>query len=308
MSNRSSNVKQLLRSNVRWMNAVSRSSRPSAVGRGCVAVIEYAHSPVLLDKYGSASSTGVNGTACELVRVTDQSGRVLQRFPHVLRQALLGAASARTNEKMSREFFGTLKRVGKVCVREVARPVKIAAAPVAVRVAEPTPEPKEPEVDPMDALRAEMESQDDWDVETGEERAAREKQEKKERKKRGLARWVARREAERREAREEQAATLMAAAWRGHWLRSIDVPFLALSTARLISSAQEPTAEEADEAAPLEGWLEAEATEQGMTVEELMQSQAEEDPEGDDMWDDDDRYERQWEEYRDDQRLDRGWG
>lgn len=266
-------------------------------------MIEYAQSPLLLDKYGSASSTGVNGTVCELVRVTDQSGRVLQRFPHVLRQALLGAAGARTNEKMSREFFETLRRVGKVCVREVARPVKMGAAPVVARVPEPTPEPKEPEVDPMEALRAEMESQDDWDAETADERVAREKKEKKERKKRSLARWVERREEERRDAREERAATLMAAAWRGHVSRANTEAF-----GRLIAVSREPTAEEAGEAAPLEGWLEAEATEQGMTVEELMQSQAEEDPEGDDMWDDDDRYERQWQEYRDDQRLDRGWG
>ena len=319
MSGRSSNVKQLLKSNVRWLNASRREGRPSSRVSRCEAVIEYAPSSSLLNKHGSVSSTGLSGTACELVRVTDADGRVLRKFPHVLRQALLGAASARTNEKMSREFFGTLKRVGRVALREVARTPVIVAPPAPVQQ-ERQASPEEPEVDAMEALRLEMADQDDWDAETEEERASREKKERKERRKRSLTRWVAKMDAERREAREERAATLMAAAWRGHVCREG-----AKALERLIASSHEPTDQEKDEARQLREWMEAEAEAQGLTVEELMRREREEDSACMSMeelnrrneaeaatwdetdWEEDDRQERQWEEYKATRRLDTSW-
>ena len=298
-------MKQLLKSNVRWLNVSRRECRPSSRVSRCEAVIEYAPSSSLLSKHGSESSTGLSGTACELVRVTDADGRVLRKFPHVLRQALLGAASARTNEKMSREFFGTLKRVGRVALREVARPPVIVAPPAPVQQ-ERQASPEEPEVDAMEALRLEMADQDDWDVETEEERASRERKERKEERKRSLARWVEKMERERMAMSEERAATLVAAAWRGHVCREG-----AKALERLIASSREPTDQEKDEAQQLQEWMAAEAEAQGMTMEELMQSQAAEEPPGQEDYgweEDEDRYERQWEEYKAGQRLERMWG
>lgn len=308
MSGRSSNVKQLLQSNVRWLNASSRRSRPGSRVRSCEAVIEYAQTPSLLNKHGSVSATGLSGTACELVGVTDAAGNVLKKFPHVLRQALLGAASARTNEKMAREFFGTLKRVGRVALREVDRPQRPAPAPVRQPVVAPVPQEDEPEVDAMEALRLEMASQEDWDAESEEERNAREKKERKEKRKRSLARWVAKREFERKEAREARAATLFAAAWRGHVCRQN-----AKALELLIERAQVTTEEERDDASQLREWLEDEAEAKGVTVEELVLSAEAEEPPGTessdwDDWEEEDRYEREWEEYKADRRLARMWG
>ena len=292
MSGRSSNVKQLLKSNVRWLNVSRRECRPSSRVPRCEAVIEYASSSSLLNKHGSVSSTGLSGTACELVRVTDADGRVLRKFPHVLRQALLGAASARTNEKMSREFFGTLKRVGRVALREVERPQRVVVAAVPAQPARVVSAPEEPEVDAMEVLRLEMAGQEDWDAETEEERASREKKERKERRKRSLARWVARMEVERREAREERAATLVAAAWRGHVCREGTK-----ALERLIAASHAPTEQENDDAQQLREWMEDEAEARGVTVEELVRNQGVEEPPGqedDYVWDDEDedRYER----------------
>ena len=142
-------VKQLLESNVRWLNRVRASGRPSSRVSGCACVIEYAPSSALLDAYSSASASGLRGSACELVRVTNSSGERVRKFPHVLRRALLGAAGARTNEKMAREFFGTLKRVGGVALREVGRPAKSASVPVVAPVRVPKAVPDAPDVDPM---------------------------------------------------------------------------------------------------------------------------------------------------------------
>ena len=309
MSGRSSSVKQLLKSNVRWLNASRRECRPPSRVSRCEAVIEYAPSSSLLNKHGSVSSTGLSGTACELVRVTDADGRVLRKFPHVLRQALLGAASARTNEKMSREFFGTLKRVGRVALREVEPPQRVVVAAVPAPPARVVAAPEEPEVDAMEVLRLEMAGQEDWDAETEEERASREKKERKERRKRSLARWVARMEVERREAREGRAATLVAAAWRGHVCREGTK-----ALERLIATSHEPTEQENDDAQQLREWMEDEAEARGVTVEELVRNQGVEEPPGQEEdygWEEEeeeDRYEREWEEYKADRRLARMWG
>ena len=316
MSGRSSNVKQLLKSNVRWLNTSRRESRPSSRVARCEAVIEYTSSSLLLDKHGSLSSTGLSGTACELVRVTDAEGRVHRKFPHVLRQALLGAASARTNEKMSREFFGTLKRVGRVALREVERPQRVVVAAVPAQPARVVSAPEEPEVDAMEVLRLEMAGQEDWDAETEEERASREKKERKERRKRSLARWVARKDAERRAEREKLAATQIAAAWRGHVCRE-NVRELA----RLIASSHEPTEHEEDDAQQLREWKQDQAEAQGLTVEEFERREREEDSAFMRMqneaelarWsetdcEEEDRYEREWEEYKAAHRLERMWG
>ena len=128
-------------------------------------------------------------------------------------------------------------------------------------------------------------------------------------------------EAERREAREERAATLMAAAWRGHVCREG-----AKALERLIASSHEPTDQEKDEARHLQEWMEAEAEAQGLTVEELMRREREEDSACMSMaelnrrneaeaarwdetdWGEDDRQEREWEEYKATRRLERMWG
>ena len=301
MSKRSANVCVLLRSNVRFLNTTRRSCRPSSRVRGTtVAVIEYSCSSSLLNKYGSSSSTGVSGTACDLVRVTDGRGTPLVKYPHALRAALLGAASARTNEKMAREFFTTLKRVGSVALVEVVAAPKKCAAPASaspkrasVVQAEP---PTEPEVDPLEALKAEMAEQDDWDAETDEERASREKKEKKERKKRSLERWVARRASERMEASEYTAATRLAAMWRGHASRQSVSDLKAM-----IAEAESPTHEEEDDESQIQEWQESSGV-QGPCAQDM--DEWDDYPfEDDDPWDEEDRYEREWEEHRADARL-----
>ena len=278
MSNRSANVRSLLKSNVRWLNATPRKTRPpSGVSQRTRAVIEYYVTSSLLDKYGSSSSTGLAGTACALARVTDGEGREQARYPHVLRQALLGAASARTAEKMAKEFFGTLKRVGGVSLVRVdapapkRRPVP-KAAPAPVHTAAPEPET---EVDPMAALRAEMAAQDDWDAETDEERLAR-------------------------ESAEIAAATKMAAVWRGYVCRQNEKDM------KLLCAVAEKYAspEEEDDAAQLAelGQPEPVPEPDGMTEEDLLRQST---AEADRAWEED----REWEEYEAEQRMeeDREW-
>ena len=273
MSNRSANVRSLLKSNVRWLNATSRKTRPpSGVSQRTRAVIEYYVTSSLLDKYGSSSSTGLAGTACALVRVTDGEGREQARYPHVLRQALLGAASARTAEKMAKEFFGTLRRVGGVSLVRVDAPApklqpEPQAAPVYAVLAAPEPEP-EREVDPMAALRAEMAAQDDWDAETDEERLAR-------------------------ESTESGAATTLASLWRGYVCRQND-----RDMKRLCAEAESPSPEEEDDAAQLAelGQPEPVPEPDGMTEEELLQQNI---ADAERAWGED----REWEEYEAEQRM-----
>jgi len=273
MSNRNANVRSLLKSNVRWLNATSRKTRPSSgVSQRTRAVIEYYVTSSLLDKYGSSSSTGLAGTACALVRVTDGEGREQGRYPHVLQQALLGAASARTAEKMAKEFFGTLKRVGGVSLVRVAAPApklqpEPKAAPVYAVLAAPEPEP-EREVDPMAALRAEMAAQDDWDAETDEERLAR-------------------------ESTESGAATTLASLWRGYVCRQNDKDMRLLCT-----EAESPSPEEEDDASQLAelGQPDGVPEPDGMTEEELLQQNI---ADAERAWGED----REWEEYEAEQRM-----
>lgn len=288
-----------------YLNTTRRGSRPSSrVGGRTVAVIEYSRSSSLLNKYGSSSSTGVSGTACALVRVTDGRGMSLAKYPHALRQALLGAASARTNEKMAREFFTTLKRVGSVALVEVAAAPKKCGSPKKCgppAVAKPTvvaEPPTEPEVDPLEALKAEMAEQDDWDAETAEERAAREKKEKKSRKKRSLDRWVARRASERMEVLQHSAATRLAAMWRGHASRQSVSDLNAL-----IAESESPRPEEEDDKAQIQEWQESSGV-QGPCAHD-MEEWDDYPFEEDDPWDEEDRYEIEWEERRAEERLER---
>ena len=252
----------------------------------------------LLDKYGSSSSTGVAGTACALVRVTDGEGREQARYPHVVRQALLGAATASTAEKMAKEFFGILKRVGGVALVEVASPSpKRVSVPVTPVAPVPTPEVEAvEEIDPMDALRAEMATQDDWDAETEEERLAREKKEKKERRKRSLSRWQARMAVERGAAQkraEESAATKMAAVWRGYVCRENEKEMMQLcaEAEELASPEEEDDAMQLAELGPPQAVPEPE----GMTEEELLQQNIAGAARCDNDWD--------WELYEEEQRM-----
>ena len=301
MSNRSRNPCVLLRSNVRFLNTTRRGGRPSSRVRGTtVAVIEYSSSSSLLNRYGSSSSTGVSGTACDLVRVTDVSGRVAGKFPHALRQALLGAASARTNEKMAREFFETLKRVGSVALVEVDAPKRVASPSAPAQEPMPVVAPTtEPEVDPMDALRAEMAEQDDWDAETDEERVAREQTEQEER----TEQIQAQRESVLAETAEHSAATRLAALWRGHVGRASVADLNAM-----IAQAEAPTREEEDDAAQILEWQEASGV-QGECAQDTgeygMEEYSDYPFEEDEPWGDGDSHEREWEEHRAEERLER---
>ena len=286
---------------MRFLNTTRRGGRPSSRVRGkTVAVIEYSTSSSLLNKYSSSSSTGVSGTACDLVRVTDSRGRVVGKFPPALRQALLGAASARTNEKMAREFFDTLKRVGSVALVEVDAPKRVAAPSAPAQEPMPAVVPAtEPEVDPMAALRAEMAEQDDWDAETDEERVAREQKENEER----AEQIQAQREWSPAETAEHSAATRLAALWRGRVARASVADLNAL-----IAQAAAPTREEEDDAAQIREWQEASGV-QGECAQDMgeygMEEYSDYPFDDDEPWDDEYSREREWEEHRAEERLER---
>ena len=116
-------------------------------------------------------------------------------------------------------------------------------------------------------------------------------------------------EVERREAREGRAATLVAAAWRGHVCREGTK-----ALERLIATSHEPTEQENDDAQQLREWMEDEAEARGVTVEELVRNQGVEEPPGQEEdygWEEEeeeDRYEREWEQYKAAHRLERMWG
>lgn len=229
---------QLLKGNVRYLLTTAKRDRPGPPAKSGKpqTVIEYSLTGELLDPRASAAAASLKGTACRLERVRTANGDVIQpdsgsRLPRTLRDPLLNSARAPTGRAMAREFFRSLKQRGEVALLEVPTVARVRAPPPPQRKAAPRPGSREAAPvaeDPLARLRAQMAAQDDWDA--GDEpvkpkssrsrsksksksksasrsssSARRRKTQRKARRKRSLARWIKRRDSERRKARKQSA-------------------------------------------------------------------------------------------------------
>ena len=173
---RSRNPKILLKQAITYLRRVNEGARPTQkAGPKWTVTVEFVRSTRLIPgaSHGVASA---RDEACELVCVKTRSGtRVTGRLPPQLVSPLFSASNSQAdNERMAKEYFGSLKRLGQVILVEVfpeyvAEPAKKPAQTV---VAEPEA-PTAPETDAgpltMDELRAQHEAQECWDDSEEEE-------------------------------------------------------------------------------------------------------------------------------------------
>ena len=141
-----SDLKQTLTELVKYLDSVHSRNRPTAKpdASSTVCVIRYC---VTAQEIGDTrlSADARSVVACKYMG-TD-SGSIDGKLKQAVVAARRGKRRGGNNAKWAQEFFGTIRRMGGIALREVEAPVKVAApktevkAEIKVEEPEPAPEP-----------------------------------------------------------------------------------------------------------------------------------------------------------------------